>query len=366
MAKEETHILTSISNEDEKTVNPWYSNFKLMNLAVFSVGTLLLFISHLISYLPVNTPFLKFTNWSLNIYPLFKFIEFVTTEAGMATFVALGLNLSMEWVNRSKQEKQQKSLLSKLEAKHAENSAILLNRVRRQLLQTVYERNIPEEIFCQIDRHLLNKDQIRKEYKASYTISKFLDPATRQPTEFVELKGYYQYTLVNISHKALDTSVRATIDLTPNYETHCKFSSVIIGESIYSYEKLVTEKFILQDKEGRPLLNLSVPVNLTVGESLKVHLEYVKLGHLNYCEAVCVFQPTTDLRLEILIPHEDFIIEVESLHPEEPCLTSAVGRRSMMMEWTLHGILPGQGMYFFWRPKPIPPEKIPPEIKTAG
>jgi hypothetical protein len=322
----------------------WYEKFKQVNITLGLAASVLLAI-----------------HWSIETFATSEISgslpNFILKELGMAGFIALLLNISIEYINRRREAIQQHELLSELEKKrletstqllgdlekkHAETSAKLVADVNEQLFKTVYQRNVDPAVFKQVEKHLLRSDIMRREFSVSFKLKRFLDPTTSEPTMFVELTYCNDYRVINLTDNPVTVAVaKATVDVTPVYKDHCKFTRVDLGGEIIEGDKL--DALVAKDGNFMSLvINRSVPPN----DTFPVRVEYRKLAPLDYSEIICTTVPMDNLSLEVNTPDELFTVSALSLHPEDGVLKYSEKHQS---KWKIEQpILPGQGIVMMW------------------
>lgn len=276
--------------------------------------------------------------------------NFILKEAGMAGFIALFLNISIEAINRKRHALHQESLLIKLEEKHEATSKKLLSEVNAQLFKTVYERNIDENVFQQVEEHLLRAKYMRRGYRATFKLSKFVDPAQPLEEKFVKLELCNDYYVENLTIKALTIDVaKALIDVTPTYSEFCKFRRVTIdGRPPIEGESL--KEFVKESVDGRNFSLLKVEHEIPAWDKVKVRIEYTKLAPIDYTEIIVTTVPMDALSVAVTDKDECFTVEAMSLHPENECMMTPLDERCHRAWEVPHAILPGQGIVILWHP----------------
>jgi hypothetical protein len=323
--------------------------------------------------------------WEHSTDPDLVFLATVAKEAGLASFVAFFLNLSVEWINRRRHIEQEASLVALIDSKHQERIESLLGGLRqehqdllrafgdaiekqhqthtgkllddlnkkynetseallRNVFKTVYERYIEPGVFEVIEAHVLRKDVMRKDYKSSLTIGKF---AGENPENFVNLCFANTYEVVNLTDRTIDNPVvLSMIDITPGYEENCKFISAVVDGEKYSERDLAP--FITSSGAFQKLV---ISHKLLPRASVKVTVLYNKVGPRNFAEVICTTIQMDSFVMETISHDPELQVLAMSLHPEpEEHLPHPVD--AGYTTWKInHAILPGQGMVVFWHPK---------------
>ncbi|MES2973191.1 MAG: hypothetical protein V4757_06260 [Pseudomonadota bacterium] len=294
-------------------------------------------------------------HWGLDQYasaPVARsLISYLLKDAGIAGLVALFLNLTIEWVNRKKHADHQQSLLTALETKHEESSKKLLEDVNKQLFRTVYKRNIDPAVFNQVEKHLLLADVMRRDFRASFKLKKFMDPDSGGPTEFAELDVIYDFRVFNLTDKPVTCPVaKALVDVTPKYREFCRFKRITVGGEVFENDLLA--KYV-DDVPDRNFIVLLLPKAIPPNDSIPVRIEYKKLAPLDYSELVVTTLPMDGLTIEVSDPHEMFTVEAISLHPEDERRDTPLDQKHLA-RWSMdQAFLPGQGMVMMWHPTEV-------------
>jgi hypothetical protein len=136
---------------------------------------------------------------------------------------------------------------------------------------------------------------------------------------------------------------KATVDVTPIYKDHCKFTRVELGGEVIEGDKL---EELVKHHEDRNFMSLVINRSVPPNDSFPVRVEYRKLAPLDYSEIICTTVPMDNLYLEVNTPDELFTVSALSLHPEDEVLKYKEKHQS---KWKIEQpILPGQGIVMMW------------------
>jgi len=328
--------------------------------------------------------------WEHSVDPDLHLMGLIAKEAGFACLVAFFLNLSIEWINRRRHADHEESLVKIIDQKHQERIELLLSNLRsehdkllrdlsvdleakhkthttelllnldrkynetntkllKDVFQTVYERYIEPGVFKIIDTHVLKKDVMRKGYKASLTIRQL---EGENPDSLVVLCFADSYEVVNLTDKIINVPLIGTmIDITPAYEDKCKFVSAIIDGT--HFDAAALSKNIVQDDE-QALWKLVLMGEIPPRGSVKVSLQYSKVGPKTYSEVICTTVQMDSLEMEIFSHDPQLSVYAVSLHPDDADhLPHPLNPEHT--SWKInHAILPGQGIVVFWHPRREP------------
>ncbi len=315
----------------------WYENFPVVSAVILVVSLVFLGL-----HWWTKTPATSKEEDSL--------LNFVLKEVGFAGLVAFILNLSIEWVNRKRHAGHQESLLARLEIKHEQTSAKLLKDVNEHLFKTIYERNIDPSVFQQVEEHLLRAKVMRKEFIASFKITRFSKPGDKLAERYVRIDFCNSYRIFNLTDKPIEVDVaKAIVDVTPNFKEDCYFKRVTLGAEELNRGAL-KEADCIKEMPNRNFITLHVKRTIPPADSLPVTVEYTKLAPLDYSEIVLTTVPMDGLMLEISDPEETFTTEALSLHPESENLLTPPDQKHLR-KWKIdQAILPGQGIVMLWHP----------------
>lgn len=269
---------------------------------------------------------------------------FILKELGMAGFVALILNISIEWVNRARHVAHQNSLLEELEKKHVDTSKRLLTDVNEQLFQTVYKRNIDSRVFDQVEKHLLKASTMRRDFEVHLTLEPFLKNGN--VTEFVKITLINKYKLVNLTNDAISGSVLSiVVDITPDHKEQCKFKCLVVGDT--RFEEPDLDKMVV---ENQSTINLKYAHSIPANDSIEISVSYEKLAPLDYNEVIITTISLDNLKLSVVDPQNAFTVSTVSLHPEDGIRKSPIDQK-YLTNWEIESpVLPGQGIVVMWYP----------------
>ncbi len=329
----------------------WYERFGRICIAIAIVSVVLLLTQH---YLHQH---FKDSDWIIAVCDLLK-------EIGFACLVALFLNLSVEWVNRRRHIDHERSVVGALDKVYTERQDGLLLAIDQKyketnssLLQnvftTVYMRHVDANVLEVIENHLLKKETLRTDYRAQLKISK-LDSAITATLDrpMVKLSLTISYTLRNVTNNKISTVLLpAYIDITPGLEQHCNFSRMRIGSKVYMGAEL--QKYITTPP-GAPALELRFPGEMAPREETQCSVTYEKVAPIDYSEVMVNTVPMDGMTVIVMCLDDSIEVDAISLHPEDAVANPE--NSSDRKEWTIDGILPGQGAMVIWHPKRTPAE----------
>jgi len=277
-------------------------------------------------------------------------MSILAKELGFAALVAVTLNFSIEGFNRGRhnkekvelldafheaQDRQRRLLIEESDARHL----VHIKGLNEKIFQVVYERNIPEEIFREVESQLLRGKFIRCESSYQYTIEKLND-------SFVKLHVRHVYSIKNIS---------------PNRELHELVVGFDVIKDMASFYKVIKLKVaaaetscpvpVISDKnEDHEWWQVSLTADVDPESTIQCEFEYERVSTLKGKEVICTLLPSKQLKLQVIDPQGAFSMRAMALHPRAE-LNQCSSTGSVCYQWQIDGALfPGQGILFDWVP----------------
>ncbi|MBL8277762.1 MAG: hypothetical protein JNL93_13760 [Pelomonas sp.] len=324
----------------------WYERFRVVCLTI-ALSAVVLFAAH--HYLSLH----------FKEYPG-PYLALFCKELAFAAVVALFLNLSIEWVNRRRHDDQQAGMLKAIDDAFNARQESLLEEIHKKyketadallvdVFATVYKKNFEPRIFKVVEKHILNQNLIREDYRVGIRIDNLPPDVHSQFPNMVKLTFTISFRLRNTTNKLIKHApvVPAYIDVTPGLEAHCKFISARIDRR--NYQGALLDQHITVP-EGAPALQLMLAEELEPAGIREVLLRYEKVAPQDYSEVVCCTTQMDGMDISVLCLEPALAVHAVSLHPEsEEARVSNKGPE--ICEWRInHGILPGQGVVVFWYP----------------
>lgn len=140
-------------------------------------------------------------------------LSHISTEIGIAVLVAIIIALTIEYQSRKSEERQ----------REAERQLI-----KTDVLEHVLGYRLPEGVFAELDNQILNAWVIRKDFTASYRLSRLEDPYEG----FIKISGQLSYKLFNMTSREQPFEFTTFIEKTSIEELNqqfVKFTIVKIG-----------------------------------------------------------------------------------------------------------------------------------------
>ncbi|TFZ44639.1 hypothetical protein E5C33_13380 [Stenotrophomonas maltophilia] len=283
----------------------------------------------------------------LSVSPgLLKIVGVFFKEVGLAAMVAVIINFSIEAFNRKRHQQEKDELIHAIDLAHSSQREAQIKAINQQIFQTVYERNIPNKLFKEIEEQLLRSNFLRVD--SEYLL--IIEPFDKM---YAKIRLRHRYKVVNIGAATSNYALRVGFDVIKAMSGHYKVLSLSIGTESLSAQALVPiplAKTEMHDwwevKMDRP-----IPPELPV----ECMLEYVRLSPMVGKEAICTLMPTERMSVQVIDKTGHFSIRAMSLHPR-PEIDRMPDKSSGVHLWELDGALfPGQGFLIDWMPKVMVP-----------
>ena len=254
-------------------------------------------------------------------------------ELGIAGIVALLIIATIEQFTRSKHQKAADSLM---------------DRIKTNLFYAIYHRHIPTEVFEEVERCLLTKNIIRRNYSVSYSLS-IIPPAlvaegkiSQQDADghlFATVSSRYE--LHNIS----DGSAKAPIEM---------YLELPIDENLRSYVEIMEVKIDNSVTQIEPFeyvksaadSGFKKETTISPHGSVKISLKARTIKRKTDMEVWASRLPSDGLKLQVVAP--EFIeVKAKANHSSQLTFEQLDAQTRV---WELEsGIFPFQSVIFWWR-----------------
>lgn len=291
------------------------ANSRLIYLVAFLGGVLLLILSHLLGEEYVTS-------------------SEVMKEVGMAVLVSVFLSFTIEGIAKQRHEAS------------VNNERELLSR---GIFEAIYKRHIPEVVFEEVERCVLNSRIIREQYKVAYTIK---DLDEKELSFDVPCSNYVRcfvttsYVLRNL------TSAPVTQDIVLHLEKPLearliplvKIENVRIDGDALSAQQ-IKDATKMGDSQINFLVNRDIPPNGSIKVSIKAALIKYSTDQEIWSSRI----PSDGIELTVNVPDDNLEVCVKANHSQKLILSTD---DKVMKQWNLdHGIFPHQSLLFWWHPK---------------
>jgi len=244
-----------------------------------------------------------------------------TAELSLALTIAVFLNLLVERFTRARHEILERQLVENVNVE-----------VSKDLLRSVFRKNMPDSVVQQIEAHLLSGAICKTQWDSRY----FLDLVEEgdPPRRFVLWRVSDTYTLHNMDRRSHGHVVTIEFDVTRHYETKWEIKSLEVGGRVVAAPQI---------REGRRL-SMSHQITLSPGQKVEVKTVQCGAGPTDFHEVICSLLPVDDFTVTVTHP-ENLKISAMSLHPDAE---SVVVNEPRQKQWRMRGVLPGQGIDIIW------------------
>ena len=341
--KESSKDDSDVNITSKETLKFWDSEDKIFLIKVFTAGFVSILLSKLLSYvLPkISSPELVTTIISL----FFK-------EAGVALMIAAALGYTVESMTRKKQN---------------EDFKVFQQEVSKDVLSAVFKKIIPDLIFKEVKRSVLDQALIKRDASMSYELSEITDELAAQLGLSDSEKNkilvcdvtttHILYNLSDLEIKNHPIRCGVSCDLDPRLQEALEIHEATIGDNELSHDEM---KKLISYGKGRGVKEFETTVNLPStkdGKGFKVSFCSRTFKKYDDTEVWTTLTPTEYMELEIGFP---LGIEVgaKSNHPEDlesDRQNPNVRRKKYKLN---HGVFPYQGITFWWhKSKPEKPKQ---------
>jgi hypothetical protein len=244
-----------------------------------------------------------------------------TTELSLALTIAVCLNLLVERFTRARHESLERQLVENVNVE-----------VSKDLLRTVFKKNLPDSVVQQIEAHLFSGAVCKTEWHSRY----FLDIVEEgdPPKRFVVWEASDTYTLHNMDRRPHDHKVAIEFDVARHYETKGQIKVLEVGGKLIQPEGART---------GRRL-SMAHWINLQPGQRIEVRTVQCGAGPTEFHEVICSLLPVDDFTVTVTHPKE-LKVSATSLHPD---MEATLVNESRQKQWRMRGVFPGQGIDISW------------------
>jgi hypothetical protein len=283
-----------------------------------------------------------------------------------AVLIAWLLNLSVEYIARKRHQRQASAVEGYLEGQRQ----ILLKNMSKDVFSAVYEMNMPSSVFTTVRNSVFLCGFFRSNYVVDVDVQRVdVTMPNGHKEDRVKLRIRQQYDAKNISTLAgiQKLLVGASIDHRKYGRPNADASQFIhfsvqllnhLGEPFGPVRTFTpTElKELLKVSEDKRFETIDLEVDLLSGWSVRVDVVYNQYHPTDGADMVCCMQPAAGIEINATVPHEDFELDLYSLHPvteKDESEPDCLARR----RWQVGpGILPGHGAFITWRPvSPVTP-----------
>lgn len=259
-------------------------------------------------------------------------LQGLVKEIGFAGLVSIILIYTIERYTRERHQKMAEELM---------------DRINTDIFRAVYKRRVPESVFREFERLLLNANVCRSDLELTYTLRERQPEdgiAAADAEQFVSCLIQSSYELHNMTDHEITHPVYVFIDapIEQRFATLCGLRDVTIDGKPLAADVIRQHS---DAREGGDRFNYKLHLAPKARVRVSTTVAQVKSAH-NTEVWVCSY-PSDGLKLTVNTPGRDFGVWARAAHSQrlERDLDNEVTRR-----WRLrHGILPSQCLYFWWK-----------------
>lgn len=255
----------------------------------------------------------------------FKTLASFLKELAFAGFIALIVIFTVEKFSKER---------------HRIESEKLVKSINKNLFNAIYDRHIPNHVFREVEKLLLNNDVTRKNYSVIYTIEKIKDDDKHYKCT---VQG--SYDLENISDKDITHVVKGGLEkpLDENLIKNCGFIDFRCDGKSLSKQDIKKHTTL---SNGQILFNY--PIEMKAGATARIN-QVGSLIKLKTDQETWLANVSSDgFQLTVHAPEGvDFL--AKSIHSTEADL---VQDSETKKTWEIKsGMIPNQGFIFWWQTK---------------
>ena len=262
-------------------------------------------------------------------------VAHVPRELAIALFIAAVLNYFVDMNTQARHRQLELQVQQKL----AENAESLNRDIRKNMLRAVFEQNLGTHVVRQIEQKLFAPTPYREEAEAHYSLTLARDG---DGTPYVVVSIDFRYTSFNPGRLPATTGIGVETTSPSALARHLKIVRIRCdGQDVLDAERG------RQSVCGGSLKYIDPSGCALAPEQRKdIQISSIRADYLEATETYVTTLPIEELRMTVHHPPE-LGIEVMSLHPDPvEVRTDTADTKS----WRLRGLLPGQGISFWWRP----------------
>jgi hypothetical protein len=264
-----------------------------------------------------------------------KFIAMSSHELAMACGIAAALTLSVEYLTQRRH--------TRLERRFEISFDSFSSAIARNVLRATVAKHLPDSVINQLESHVFDRSLYRDRCSVTY----ILKPDVKEDgSPFVSWTQHQVFSIVNKTSEEQTSKLIVAFSTLPEYATHCRVEEIKID----GVTQTIADGDVMHREDG---LVYTYPKDLKIppGSSRKVEVSNSAAGPSENWETFMTSLPVDYLEMTINRHQKRFDIVPASLHPDDP---KEEENNSAMVKWSLNGVLPGQGLMFAWRLKPLP------------
>lgn len=252
------------------------------------------------------------------------FWYFLTKELGFALIVAVFLVGTIERFTRER---------------HEAAAEATMNEINRNIFYAVFRRYIPEKVFEEVEKAVMESNVVRSKHELNYTIEEVADGQ-------VQCLAQTSYELTSVVDAPIthDVIVRLELPVDDERKNECYVEKIVVSGQSYDRQQL--KDYVTVTREHAVV---KLPVQILGRATIRVSTHSRLLKQSTDVEVWASRIPSDGLELTVSTPSKELMVHASANHSEQ---LSTVIDNDVTKKWALpHGIFPYQSIMFWWKPK---------------
>jgi hypothetical protein len=263
-------------------------------------------------------------------------IAYLPREISIALLIAAVLNIFVE----KNTQRRHATLELHVQERLSKNAESLNAEIRKNLLRSVFSQNLGENVISQIEKKLFEPAPYRLEADVIYSLA--IQTEGTPERKFVKIGCHMRYTSINPSRRKIPSAVGIQVTSPDEFAEHVELLAIKCDGA----ELIKKEKFSNCKQGGTLDFKAEDAYELEYKQTKTIEILSTRADYLQSSESFVSAVPVEVLRITVQHPAE-FSIGVMSLHPDDvECISDGATTKI----WRLKGLVPGQGISFWWRP----------------
>lgn len=252
------------------------------------------------------------------------FWYFLLKELGFALIVALFLVGTIEKFTRER---------------HEAAAEATMNEINKNLFYAIFKRYIPEKVFEEVEKAVMESNVFRTAHQLNYTIERLAD-------DKVTCIAQTSYQLVSVLDEARDHKIVVSLEMPIELADKelCFIERLEVGGVVLERNDL--RQYVTNSDQH---ITVTYPYRIEGRATVRVSTHSRLVKKMTDVELWASRIPSDGLELTVSTPDRNLKVCAHANHSEKLMQVMANGSTS---KWTLqHGIFPYQSIMFWWMPK---------------
>ncbi|MBK4721905.1 hypothetical protein JJL56_23915 [Azospirillum sp. YIM DDC1] len=248
--------------------------------------------------------------------------------------------------------------------------------IQRNVFNSTFGRNIPREILAEVEDLVLKADFVRSRHRAIYTLSikNVRDwDACLPDRKVIVAEATTSYVVRNVSGVPKDFTVKIELEKPPfdDLKKYTSITSVKINDVELTNDEITDGDANAEDTDNFKKFEYTI-TSIRPGQEVEVVSKFKEIKMMSDVEIWRSLLPSDGMTLTLSLPKEATHWGAHALHREEARLRSS-SLESRVHEWSVEsGVLPHQGIVFWWRCNGDSPDCLAPSevralaVQTGG